>query len=472
MPPCQGDSARSSFHTSSAVGWPQSAPRRRARSARIARSARACPGGSSALRTRCTRRSLEVTVPSSSHHEARRGQHDVGDLGGLRQEHVLHDDVLEALEQLDRALLVGLRLHRVLAEDVERLERAVLHRLEHLREVPALRRRDRGAPGALELRARLRVLDVLAAGQLVGQRAHVAAALHVVLAAQRDDARAPAPDVAGQQRQVDQREDVVDRVVVLGDAERPADLRLAGLRVRVRDVADRRRRHARLALGVLERVLLDALAVRVEAGRRPLDERAVLEPGVEDLARHRVGERDVRADVEPEPHVRPLGRDGAPRIDDHQPRAVVHALQDVVEEDRVRLARVRSPQEDEVRLLDLTVRARAATRSEHRRQTDDAGGVSGAVAAVDVVRAEDDPGELLREVVHLVRRLRAGEEADRLPAVLGAHLAESLARPGRAPRPSVAARSFPFSRTIGSVNLTYDFIGTPGGGAAPLPGPD
>ena len=34
----------------------------------------ASPGGSSALRTRCTRRSLFVTVPSLSHHEAADGK--------------------------------------------------------------------------------------------------------------------------------------------------------------------------------------------------------------------------------------------------------------------------------------------------------------------------------------------------------------------------------------------------------------
>ncbi len=37
-------------------------------------SSRASPGGSSAFRTRCTRRSLLVTVPSDSHHEAEEGR--------------------------------------------------------------------------------------------------------------------------------------------------------------------------------------------------------------------------------------------------------------------------------------------------------------------------------------------------------------------------------------------------------------
>ncbi len=37
-------------------------------------SSRAPPGGSSALRTRCTRLSLLVTVPSDSHHDAAAGR--------------------------------------------------------------------------------------------------------------------------------------------------------------------------------------------------------------------------------------------------------------------------------------------------------------------------------------------------------------------------------------------------------------
>ena len=66
----------------------------------ISMSSRASPGGSSALRTRCTRRSLFVTVPSASHQLADGGQHDVGQLGGLGQEDVLHDQVVEPFEQV------------------------------------------------------------------------------------------------------------------------------------------------------------------------------------------------------------------------------------------------------------------------------------------------------------------------------------------------------------------------------------
>ncbi len=73
MPACIGDSDRSSFHACSAVGSPQSWPSRLAISQMIQMSSRAFPGGSSALRTRWTRRSLDVTVPSASHHVAPAG---------------------------------------------------------------------------------------------------------------------------------------------------------------------------------------------------------------------------------------------------------------------------------------------------------------------------------------------------------------------------------------------------------------
>ena len=74
-------------------------------------------------------------------------QDDVGHLRGLRPEDVLDDEVVEPLEQATSALLIRLRLRRVLADDVERAQRAVLHRLEHLTEVqPGLRRDGRLPP--------------------------------------------------------------------------------------------------------------------------------------------------------------------------------------------------------------------------------------------------------------------------------------------------------------------------------------
>jgi hypothetical protein len=113
--------------------------------------------------------------------------------------------------------------------------------------------------------------------------------------------------------------------------------------------------HAGLAFGVLERVRLDLRLVGLEVDGCPADELAVLETGGDDLAGDGVGQGDVTADVEPEPQVGPFGRRGAARVDRDQPGAVADAAQEMVEEDRMRLAGVAAPQDDQVRLLDLAV---------------------------------------------------------------------------------------------------------------------
>src|SRR5262249_37314752 len=152
-----------------------------------------------------------------------------------------------------------------------------------------------------------------------------------------------------------------------------------------------------------------------------LDELAVLEPRGDDLPPDRVGERDVGADVERRPELGPLHRAGASWIDGEHPGTVAQPLEQVVKEDRVRLARVRSPEEDQIGLFTLLVRARPPARSEYRRQPGDAGGVSRPVAAVDVVAADDAPRELLGDEVRLVRALRAAEEPERARSVLVDH---------------------------------------------------
>ena len=64
------------------------------------------------------------------------------------------------------------------------------------------------------------------------------------------------------------------------------------------------------------------------------------------------------------------------------------AFQEVVEEDRVRLSRVRPPEKDDLGFLSLAVGARAPTGPNHGRQTGDARGVSGTVTTVDVLRED------------------------------------------------------------------------------------
>jgi hypothetical protein len=81
------------------------------------------------------------------------------------------------------------------------------------------------------------------------------------------------------------------------------------------------------------------------------------------------------------------------------------------------VASVRPPEHDQVRILELKIGTGAATPTKNRRQTDDARGVSSAVATVDVVRAHDHPGKFLGQEIQLIRGLRATEHAESLRAV-------------------------------------------------------
>src|SRR6201999_2238509 len=109
----------------------------------------------------------------------------------------------------------------------------------------------------------------------------------------------------------------------------------------------------------------------------------------DDDACHRIGERDVGADVNAQPDVAPHRGCGATRVDDVQRCAVLDALEKMMKPDRMRFTGVRTPEENEVSVLRFLVRARRTTGAKDGRQTDDRRRVSGPIATVDVVVAED-----------------------------------------------------------------------------------
>ena len=192
---------------------------------------------------------------------------------------------------------------------------------------------------------------------------------------------------------------------MLGDAERPADLRALSPGISVRRLPDDCGGHAGLTLRALKRVHLDAFPVGLKAAGSVLNEPFIGQSGNDDFTSHGVGQRDIGTHVEAQPHVSPLCRGRAPRIHDVKPGPIAHPLQHVMEKDGVRLPRVRPPEQDHVRFFNLAVRTRTAARSKDRRQTDDTGGVSSPIAAVDVVAADHRANELLGDVVQLVRSL-------------------------------------------------------------------
>ena len=94
------------------------------------------------------------------------------------------------------------------------------------------------------MRAHRVVGDVAIAGELVRERAHVAGALHVVLAAQRVHADAAAADIAGRHGEVGDRHHRGRALAVLGDAEAVVDRAVAAGGVEPRRAADVGGRHA------------------------------------------------------------------------------------------------------------------------------------------------------------------------------------------------------------------------------------
>ena len=220
-------------------------------------------------------------------------QHDVGDLSGFRVEKILHHQKFQIAHEFTRAMAVRFGGDRIFPKDIKRCELAVLHRFEHSGNVQAGLGIHFHAPGFFEFGAKLRILDVLETGEAVRDRAHVAAALNIILAAQGIDAAAVAADVAGEKSKVDERENIVDRVVVFGDAECPAHLRAGRFRVGVRGFADQGGGHAGFAFGALERVFLHGGSIGFESAGGMLDKFLVGQAGMNDFSRHRVGERNI-----------------------------------------------------------------------------------------------------------------------------------------------------------------------------------
>ena len=160
--------------------------------------------------------------------EARRGEDDVRVLPRrVVQEDVLRQEEVEPFEAFLDVLRVRLRLRRVLADQVERLDAPVVEARDDLVEAVARPLGNLGAPRVGELPPDLGIVDGLVAGEIGRVRARVVEPLDVVLAAQRVQPGRLVAEVPGHEHEVRERPDVVDAARVLGDAEGVEDPRVA-----------------------------------------------------------------------------------------------------------------------------------------------------------------------------------------------------------------------------------------------------
>ena len=154
-------------------------------------------------------------------------------------------------------ILVRFGLERVFTDHIQRSKFTRFHRLKHLRKMPAFLRRNLDAPLLFEFLAQGNIFDVLETSETIRQSAHITAALNIVLASKRIEPAAVLSDVPSQQRKVDQRQDIVHRVVVFRNSQRPANHCPMRARKRVSHVANGLRRHSRFAFRVFKRVRFD-----------------------------------------------------------------------------------------------------------------------------------------------------------------------------------------------------------------------
>jgi hypothetical protein len=83
----------------------------------------------------------------------------------------------------------------------------------------------------------------------------------------------------------------------------------------------------------------------------------------------------------------------------------------MMEKDWMGLTGIRAPEQDHIGVFSFMIRTCSAARSEDRRQTGDAGGVSSTVTAIDVVCSHYGADKFLRRIVQLVRGLGAAEHS-------------------------------------------------------------
>ena len=208
----------------------------------------------------------------------------------------------------------------------------------------------------------------------------------------------------GHEDEVRERPDVVDSACVLGDPERVEDRRVALRRVFARGCSNRVCGDARDLLGILRRVAHDDLAHGVEVLGELADVVLVLEALGEDRVHHRVQQPHVSPWPQLQVALRDLRQPDPAGIGDHEGGAVSDCFLDPEREHRMCLGRVRADDEQETRVLDLRDRVGACSSAQRPDQAVKSRTVSGRLAGVDGVRSDHCPGELLGQVVLLVRQ--------------------------------------------------------------------
>ena len=312
---------------------------------------------------------------------------------------------------------IGVGHRGVLAHDVHAGDLVAMDRVHDLDHGQSLLGIERGAPGGLEARAHVGVLDRHVVGEEHRDQSGVGGALHVVLAAQRMEPGAGPSDLAADQRERDQAARIVGAVGVLGDAHAPEDDGGLGARIGARhraqrvgiDAADRRH--------LLRRERFDVLGELREAFGVGLDVLLVVELLGDDHVEHGVEHRHVGAVGELE-HVGGMALERlAARVHHDELGAALRRLLEEGRRDRMVLRRVGADHDDDVGVLALVEGRGHRGGADAFQQRRDRGGVAQPRAVVDIVGAEAGAHQLLEQIGLLVRALGRAESGERAGAL-------------------------------------------------------
>ena len=166
----------------------------------------------------------------------------MGKFGGLVEKNVLHHQTFERGQRRFNMVGIGIGVSDVFALHIEPTERSVERRIEHVGDAQARFMIERDTPLFFKQATDRVVGNMAIARQLVRERTHIACALHIVLAAQRIDADASAPDVASGHGQVGNTHHRGGTLAMLGYAEAVIDRAIAagGIQARSRSHFGRR----------------------------------------------------------------------------------------------------------------------------------------------------------------------------------------------------------------------------------------
>ena len=255
------------------------------------------------------------------------------------------------------------------------------------------------------------------ARQLIALLPVLAAALAVALAGDHGAAAAFPTDVAGGQRQVDQRRAVLHAFGLMLQSARVHGDGAIRFRKPMRGLFDRLRRNARhLARGPGIESRYGGLD-RLESAGVLFDEGVVLQVVAQHHVQHSAQQHQIGAGAQRQEQIR-VARDGRhPRIGDDQLAAVVPAPPDVVGGDRRAFADVRANNEQHLRLWDFAPGNRTAIDIECQLVGDTGGNHAEPAVVIDVSGSQRHARKFTHQVGLLGRERRAAVNRDRVLAV-------------------------------------------------------